>query len=119
MMRHFVADYEAEYGVPPDTAFAALAYDADMLVASAIERAGSAKQKEIADTIELTDGFPGVTGAISFTPGTHIPEKEVTIVNIVGRQADFDAMISRKKSLLHRSVLFQIVDGSTTFFGGE
>ena len=46
LVRQFVADYEAEYGVPPDTAFAALAYDAVMLVASAIERAGSAKQKD-------------------------------------------------------------------------
>jgi len=93
LVRQFVADYEAEYGVPPDTAFAALAYDAVMLVASAIERAGSAKQKEIADTIELTDGFPGVTGAISFTPGTHIPEKEVTIVHIVGDKPTLAAVI--------------------------
>ena len=92
-MRQFVADYEAEYGVPPDTAFAALAYDAVMLVASAIERAGSAKQKEIADALELTDGFPGVTGAISFTPATHIPEKEVTIVHIVGDKPTLAAVI--------------------------
>ena len=93
LVRQFVADYEAEYGVPPDTAFAALAYDAVMLVASAIERAGSAKQKAITDALELTDRFPGVTGAISFTPGTHIPDKEVTIVHIVGDKPTLAAVI--------------------------
>ncbi|HEX7232865.1 MAG TPA: ABC transporter substrate-binding protein [Candidatus Binatia bacterium] len=84
LVQHFIADYENEYGVPPETAFAALAYDSVMLVANAIERANSAKQKDIAGAIELTDHFPGVSGSISFAPGVHIPEKEVTIVHIVG-----------------------------------
>jgi branched-chain amino acid transport system substrate-binding protein len=84
VVRQFIADYEAEYGVPPETAFAALAYDAVILVASAIERANSAKQKDIAGALELTEDFPGVSGSISFAPGVHIPDKEVTIVHIVG-----------------------------------
>jgi branched-chain amino acid transport system substrate-binding protein len=93
VVQQFIADYEAEYGVPPDTAFAALAYDAVMLVASAIERADSAKQKDIAGALELTEHFPGVTGSISFAPGVHIPDKEVTIVHIVGDKPTLAAVI--------------------------
>jgi branched-chain amino acid transport system substrate-binding protein len=77
--RQFIADYRRKYGAPPQTAFAALGYDAVMLVADAIERAG-AKRKAIPTALEATQGFPAVTGAISFGPGLHIPEKEVTIV---------------------------------------
>jgi len=93
LVQQFIADYEAEYGVPPETAFAALAYDSVMLVASAIERANSAKQKDIAGALELTEHFPGVSGSISFAPGVHIPEKEVTIVHIVGNQRTLAAVI--------------------------
>jgi branched-chain amino acid transport system substrate-binding protein len=84
VVQQFIADYEAEYGVAPETAFAALAYDAVILLASAIERADSAKQKDIAGALELTEDFPRVTGSISFAPAVHIPDKEVTIVHIVG-----------------------------------
>jgi branched-chain amino acid transport system substrate-binding protein len=92
-MQQFIADYETEYGVPPETAFAALAYDAVMLIASAIERADSAKQKDIAGALERTGDFPGVTGSISFAPGVHIPDKEVTIVHIVGDERTLAAII--------------------------
>src|SRR5262249_1956270 len=86
LVQQFIADYEAEYGVPPETAFAALAYDSVMLVARAIERANSAKQKDIAGALELIEHFPGVSGSISVAPGMHIPEKEVTIVHIVDQR---------------------------------
>jgi len=93
VVQQFITDYETEYGTPPETAFAALAYDAVMLVASAIERADSAKQKDIAGALELTDGFLGVTGSISFAPGMHIPDKEVTIAHIVGDKRTLAAVI--------------------------
>ena len=93
VVQQFIADYETEYGVPPETAFAALAYDAVMLIASAIERADSAKQKDIAGALERTGDFPGVTGSISFAPGVHIPDKEVTIVHIVGDERTLAAII--------------------------
>ena len=93
VVQQFITDYETEYGTPPETAFAALAYDAVMLVASAIERADSAKQKDIAGALELTDGFLGVTGSSSFAPGMHIPDKEVTIAHIVGDKRTLAAVI--------------------------
>ena len=32
--------------------------------------------------IETTTGFPGITGAITFTPETHVPQKGVTVIAI-------------------------------------
>ena len=81
----------------PDTAFAALGYDAVMLIANAIERAGSAKQKAIPEALEATDDFPAVTGSISFGPGEHIPDKDVTVVKIVGTTPTLAAVIRPQK----------------------
>jgi branched-chain amino acid transport system substrate-binding protein len=80
--KQFIDAYQARFGTPPESSFAGLGYDAVNLVAAAIERAGSAKQKVIPGALEATRGFPGVTGTISFAPGVHIPEKQVTIVRV-------------------------------------
>ena len=73
-VRQFIADYHAEYGVPPETAFAALGYDAVMLIARAIEEADSGKQKALPEALEATREFVGVTGTIGFGPSAHLPE---------------------------------------------
>jgi branched-chain amino acid transport system substrate-binding protein len=96
-VQQFIADYEVEYGTPPDTAFAALGYDAVMLLANAIEHADSAKQKAIPEALESTDGFAGVTGSISFGPFAHIPEKEVTVVKVDGTTLTLAAVIRPQK----------------------
>jgi branched-chain amino acid transport system substrate-binding protein len=82
LQKEFIAAYQARFGTPPESSFAGLGYDAVNLLAAAIEGAGSAKQKVIIGALEATQGFPGVTGTISFAPGVHIPEKQVTIVRI-------------------------------------
>jgi branched-chain amino acid transport system substrate-binding protein len=82
LQKEFFAAYQARFGTPPESSFAGLGYDAVNLLAAAIEGAGSAKQKVIRGALEATQGFPGVTGTISFAPGVHIPEKQVTIVRI-------------------------------------
>ena len=56
-----------------------------MLVADAIERARSAKRTAIPAALEATSAFPAITGAISFAPGLHIPDKEVTVVKADGK----------------------------------
>jgi branched-chain amino acid transport system substrate-binding protein len=96
-VRRFIADFEREYGAPPETGFAALGYDAVMLIANAIERAGSAKQKAIPGALEETEAFAGVTGAIEFGPLAHIPQKEVTVVRIVGTSLTLAAVIQPQK----------------------
>ncbi len=60
----FVEAFEAEYGERP-SAFAALGYDAYMLVIDAIERANSFDPKAIRDAMAATENFPGVTGTIT------------------------------------------------------
>jgi len=80
--KQFIDAYQARFGILPESSFAGLGYDAVNLLAGAIERAGSAKQKVVPGALEATRGFPGVTGTISFAPGVHIPEKQVTIVRV-------------------------------------
>ena len=60
----FLADYEAEYGKKAN-AFAALGYDAYMVIIDAIERAGSADSVAIQEQLAITDGFVGATGNIT------------------------------------------------------
>ena len=93
----FIADYQAEYGAPPDTAFAALGYDAVMLIAQAIERTDSAKQKAMPEALEALEAYRGVTGSITFGPLEHLPEKEVTVVRITGTTLTLAAVIQPQK----------------------
>lgn len=60
----FVDDFKAKYNENP-SAFAALGYDAYMLVYTAIEKAGSFDPTAIRDAIAATKDYPGVTGTIS------------------------------------------------------
>jgi branched-chain amino acid transport system substrate-binding protein len=60
----FVEAFEAEYGERP-SAFAALGYDAYMLVIDAIERANSFDPAAIRDAMAETTDFAGVTGTIT------------------------------------------------------
>lgn len=60
----FVKAFQEKYGKPP-SAFAALGYDAYMLVVDAIKRAGSDDPKAIRDALAATVGFEGATGIIT------------------------------------------------------
>jgi branched-chain amino acid transport system substrate-binding protein len=82
VQKRFIDAYQARFGNPPESSFAGLGYDAVNLLAAAIELAGSAKQKAVADALEATRDFQGVTGTLSFAPAVHIPEKQVTIVRV-------------------------------------
>jgi len=78
----FLARYAAEYGSPPETAFAALGYDAASLVLDAARRAGTRDRDALARAIAATRDFPGITGRISYTDGSGVPAKTVWIVAI-------------------------------------
>lgn len=60
----FLADYKAEYGADAN-AFAALGYDAYMLIIDAITRAGTVDSVKIRDAIAETKDFVGSTGNIT------------------------------------------------------
>jgi branched-chain amino acid transport system substrate-binding protein len=81
-VKKFIAAYQKEYNKPPESAFAALGYDAIYLMADAIKRAGSDDPKAIRDALAATQGFQGVTGTVTYQPGQRIPQKSVTIVAI-------------------------------------
>jgi branched-chain amino acid transport system substrate-binding protein len=63
-VRTFVAAYKSRYDSKPD-AVAALGYDAMMLLADALGRAGTTDGPKLRDAIAQTRNFPGVTGPIS------------------------------------------------------
>ena len=79
----FNAAYEAEYGNPPEAVFAALGYDGIKLMADAITRAGTIDGAAVRDALAATQGFEGVTGTISYEPGSRIPSKSVALIEVV------------------------------------
>jgi branched-chain amino acid transport system substrate-binding protein len=79
-VKAFIAAYQAEYKTPPENAFAGLGYDTVKLLADSIKRAGKADPKAIREALNATKDLPGVTGAITFQPGSRIPQKGVTVI---------------------------------------
>jgi len=88
-VQNFVKNYRAKYGVAPENAFAALGYDAMYLIADSLKRAGSTNPTALRDAIAATKGLNGVTGTISYLNGSHVPNKSVTINEIVDRKFVF------------------------------
>ena len=80
----FDAAWEARYGSPPTSAFAALGYDAIGLVAKAVRSAGSTEPGALRAALESIRDYPGVTGSISYDARRHVPRKDVTIVGFEG-----------------------------------
>ena len=64
--QEFTQRYDESFPREPG-AYAALMYDATMLLADAMERAGSFDSAEIRDALDATDGYQGIAGDISFT----------------------------------------------------
>jgi branched-chain amino acid transport system substrate-binding protein len=83
-IKKFIADYKAEYGHDPENAFAALGYDTVFLLVDAIKRAGSTDSAAVKAAIEATKDFPGITGKITFSADSHVPQKGVTVISVKG-----------------------------------
>jgi len=80
----FVEAYKEKGGVKPENAFAALGYDAMMILAKAIEIAGSDDPAAIEEALGKITGFEGVTGTISYSPGNKVPAKSVAVLIVEG-----------------------------------
>ena len=76
--KDFVAEYKKAYNTNPDV-FAALAYDSTLLVAKAIEDAGSADPPKIGEAMAKIKGFKGVSGEVTFNE-QHNPIKSAVII---------------------------------------
>lgn len=96
-IKKFMAAYKAEYGHDPENAFAALGYDTVYLLVDAIKRAGSMDSTKLKAAIEATKDFPGITGAITFAPGSHVPQKGVTIIEVKDQKFTLAAEVVPEK----------------------
>ena len=81
-IKKFIAAYNKEYGHDPENAFAALGYDSVYLLADAIKRANSTDAQAIKKALEETKNFPGITGSITLSTDSHVPQKGVTLISI-------------------------------------
>lgn len=79
-VKNFVEAYKKEYNQTPD-AFAALSYDATMMVIDAMKRANSADPVKIKDELAKTKAYQAVSGLISFNE-FHDPVKSAVIIEM-------------------------------------
>ncbi len=91
-LKKFAARYKTAYNQDA-SAFSALGYDTIMLLADAIKRAGSSDPAAIQKALAQTTNFPGLTGSISFTADSHVPQKDVTILAVKGSQITLGAQV--------------------------
>lgn len=79
MVQEFIQEFRKRAGRDPNL-HAACAYDAMLLLAEAIKKAGF-DRKAIRDALAETKGFQGVTGSITFTPvGDVVRKYKITVV---------------------------------------
>ena len=84
-VREFVRAFRAKFGRDPNS-FAALAYDATMVVAQAIDRAGPDRAAIREALASMHDGsaYRGVTGQIAFQPTGDVVAKTVVMTRARG-----------------------------------
>jgi branched-chain amino acid transport system substrate-binding protein len=79
-VKSFVESYKQEYGQTPD-AFAALSYDATMMIIEAMKAANSADPVKIKDQLAKTKDYAAVSGMISLNE-THDAVKSAVIIEM-------------------------------------
>jgi branched-chain amino acid transport system substrate-binding protein len=75
---NFAEAYKKEYGQPP-SAFAALGYDAALMLIDAIKRAGTTNPDKIRDALEQTKDLKVVSGVITLD-AKHNPIKSAVVI---------------------------------------
>jgi len=90
--RRFLEAYEGQMKKTLD-AFAALGGEAYVLLAAAMNQAGSLEGAKIAQALAATKDFPGVTGKLTMGPD-HNPIKGVTIIKVEKGQFAYQTTIN-------------------------
>jgi len=82
-VREFVQAFRAKFGREPNS-FAALAYDATMVIAQAIERAGPDRSaiRDYLGSMRESSAYRGVTGQIAFQPTGDIVAKTMSMTRV-------------------------------------
>ncbi|HEX8691495.1 MAG TPA: ABC transporter substrate-binding protein [Longimicrobium sp.] len=76
VVQRFSASFRRRFGAEADPG-AALGYDAVMVLAAAMRRAGSAAPEDVAAALRALRAHPGVTGPITFDPRGDLAEREM------------------------------------------
>ncbi|MDD4050349.1 MAG: ABC transporter substrate-binding protein [candidate division Zixibacteria bacterium] len=84
VVQNFVSKYTTRYSEKPD-AFAALGYDAGLILFDAIKRAGGVEGAKIRDALAATRDFRGVTGTITIDRDRNARKPIVIIAVVDGR----------------------------------
>lgn len=89
-MGRFLELYEKEFNEPPDTAFVATGWDTIMVMAQAIEKAGTTDGAKVAEVMENTE-FDLLTGKLNWSSAAegHEPDKEAALVELQGGKPSF------------------------------
>lgn len=90
----FIEAYEAAYPSHAPSAFAALGYDTTRLLLAAIEAAGSAEPDAVLAALPALPPFEGLTGTISYAPGSRIPTKSITLLAVQGGQVSLAGQVT-------------------------
>lgn len=81
-VKEFLKKWEAKWGGTPGTTMGALGYDSIMLVADGLRRASAPESKALAEALESTEGFKGVSGAITLKGMNGNPPKRALVVEV-------------------------------------
>jgi branched-chain amino acid transport system substrate-binding protein len=90
--QRFVADFKAKFGQEP-TGLAALGYDAVLVLADAMKRAGSTDPRALRDALAATKNFEAVTGSITIDKDRN-PQKSSVVLEIEDGKAKFVALVA-------------------------
>ncbi len=74
--------YEAKYGSPPDSVFAATGYDLVKVIEAAVTAADSTDPKKVRDAIDNLENVQGATGTITYKGQNRIPLKTVYLITV-------------------------------------
>jgi branched-chain amino acid transport system substrate-binding protein len=91
-IKTFVEAYKQEYGQTPD-AFAALSYDATMMIIEAMKRANSEDPVKIKDELAKTKDYAAVSGTITLND-THDAVKSAVIIEMKDGKQTFKEKIN-------------------------
>ena len=91
-VQDFVKKYHAKYGVMPD-GMAPLGYDAMMVLAQALNTAGSTEGPKIRDALAGIKNFDGVTGRITIDPNRNAT-KAAVVLKVNSKGNDFVASVA-------------------------
>jgi branched-chain amino acid transport system substrate-binding protein len=86
-VQEFSKGFLAKYGEEPD-AMAALGYDSAMLLADAIQRAGTTDAAKLRDALAGTKDFPGITGSITIDKARNA-SKSAVILKVTGGKFEY------------------------------